>query len=312
MQAGMSDRCVELRAGSARAAIALHGAEWRQWSIGGTDLLWPGDPAVWDAIAPILFPVVGWTRGGQVRVGGEAYPLGLHGFAAAMDFAILERAHDRVRLVLRDNANTRALYPFAFRFEVGYRLTPAAMEVTLSVENSGRGPMPYAVGLHPGFRWPLAGSGAPHRIVFEKSERPQVPVIAPGGLFSRRTRPVPLQDRVLPLTRDLFAQEALCFVDVASRKLVFDNGAGQGLSIYLENFAHIVLWSRPPAAFLAIEAWTGYGDPEGFDGDLFDKPSMIVLEPGARRAQAARYEFVPDTSEVAADLQNAAHLPKRR
>src|SRR5437764_496961 len=85
-------------------------------------------------------------------------------------------------------------------------VSPAAMEVGGSVENTGSGAMPYAVGLHPGFRWPLAGSDAPHRIVFAKPESPTVPVITGDGLFSARQRPVPLAQQALRLTPDLFAQ----------------------------------------------------------------------------------------------------------
>ncbi|MEA2841175.1 MAG: hypothetical protein QOF41_2505 [Methylobacteriaceae bacterium] len=299
-----------LRAGSARAAIALRGAEWREWSIGGTDLLWPGDPAVWAAIAPVLFPVVGWTRQSRVRVGSTHYALGLHGFAAAIGFALAEHGDDYATLVLEDGPQTRSAYPFPFRLEIEYRLREHAMDIALSVRNTGDEPMPYAIGLHPGFRWPFAGSDAGHRIIFEAPERAEVPVIGPGGLFSAQKRTVPLEGTLLRLTADLFAQEALCFLDVASRKLLYDSGGGPGLLISLENFSHVALWARPPAPFLAIEAWTGHGDPENFDGDLFDKPSMIVLPAGAQGRHAVRYEFVPDVSRLGLDLQAVAHLPK--
>jgi methylenetetrahydrofolate dehydrogenase (NADP+)/methenyltetrahydrofolate cyclohydrolase len=300
-----------LKAGPARAAIAALGGEWRQWSIAGVDLLWPGDVGVWPGVAPVLFPVVGWTRGGRVRVGAADYALGLHGFAAEAEFAAEEHGQDYARLVLRDSAQTLAVYPFAFRLEIEYRLSPTAMEVIFLVANTGSAAMPYAVGLHPGFRWPLAGSGASHKIVFEALEPREVPVIAPGGLFSARKRPVPLQERTLRLTPALFAEEALCFRDLASRKLLYDSGAGQGLLITMQNFPHAALWARPPAPFLAIEAWTGYGDPEDFDGDLFDKPSMIVIGPGAQGRHAVRYEFIADMSQSGPDLQPLPHLPKR-
>jgi galactose mutarotase-like enzyme len=308
----LPDQPLILRAGPARARVATRGGEWRQWSIGGVDLLWPGDAAVWPAVAPVLFPVVGWTRGGRVRVGAIEYALGLHGFAAGMEFAVVERGEGRVRLVLKDGPQTRAVYPFPLRLEIEYRLSPAAMDVVLSVENTGSGAMPYAVGLHPGFRWPLAGSTAAHRIVFEEPERPEVPVITHGGLFSTRKRPVPLEATVLPLTPELFANEALCFLHMASRKLLYDSGAGQGLLISMENFPHLALWARPPAPFLAIEAWTGHGDPEDFDGDLFEKPSTIALAPGAWGRHAVRYDFFADTSQLGPDLQPRSHLPKGR
>ncbi len=193
-----------------------------------------------------------------------------------------------------------------------YRLTPTALAVAMSVRNTGAEPMPYAIGLHPGFCWPIAGSAFQHAIVFELPERSEVPVIAPGGLFSVARRTVPLEGSILRLDADLFANEALCFLDVASRKLLYDNGAGQGLSISLENFPHLALWARPPAPFLAIEAWTGHGDPENFDGDLFEKPSMIILPPGASGRHAVLYEYVSDTSGWSAGLRRQPLLPKGR
>jgi galactose mutarotase-like enzyme len=308
----MREQPLILNAGPAHAAVSRRGAEWREWSIGGSHLLWAGDPAVWPAIAPILFPVVGWTRGAHVRVGAKQYPLGLHGFAAEMDFSVGELGDRHARLILQDNPQTRARYPFAFRLEIEYRLSPTAMEVIAFVQNTGEGAMPYAVGLHPGFGWPFGDSAAPHRVVFDAPESAEVPVIVPGGLFSPSKRPVPLDGHILRLTPDLFAHEALCFLDVKSRKLVYDNGLGQGLQISLEHFPHVALWARPPAPFLAIEAWTGHGDPEGFDGDLFDKPSMIILAPGAAGRHAARYEHLAEVSQVAPDLQATSHLPKGR
>ena len=106
--------------GEARALVAPLGAEARAWSVGGVELLWPGDPAIWNQIGPILYPVVGWTRDGA-RVGGKFYALGLHGFAAKHEFHVEARDADFARLVLRDDAATRAIYPFAFRLAVEYR-----------------------------------------------------------------------------------------------------------------------------------------------------------------------------------------------
>ncbi|GAC1333501.1 MAG: aldose 1-epimerase family protein [Beijerinckiaceae bacterium] len=301
---------VILEAGPARATIALRGAEWRSWTIAGVDLLWPGDPAVWAATAPILFPVVGWTRNGRVRVGNQTYPLGLHGFAASSAFEIALAERDRAVLVLEDGPATRTLYPFSFRLDVEYRLTASCIEVALTVRNGGGTAMPYAIGLHPGFRWPFCGSRAQHKIAFSRAERGDVPVITPDGLFSRQRRAVPIEGPVLNLDPTLFASEALCFLDIASRQLLYDNGAGQGLLVSLDDFPHVAFWARPPAPFIAIEAWTGHGDPDDFGGDLFDKPSMIILPPGARRRHGVGYEFLADPSPLRGGLHARPHLPK--
>lgn len=280
-----------LRAGDDHAAISPLGAELSHWRSRETDLLWSPDAAIWGETAPLLFPVVGWTRGGEARVGDRSFPLGLHGFARRKRFSLVERSASSACLALEADADTLSLYPFAFRLEARYELRPGALEIALLVTNRDALPLPYAIGLHPGFRWPLAGSPAPHAIRFDAAERPEVPVIAPGGLFSARRRPVPLDDAGLPLSPELMAQEALCFLDAASRRLVYDNGAGTRLCVELEDFPHIALWSRPPAPFLCIEAWTGHGDPEEFCGDLYEKPSMRRLAPGESAAHRATFRL---------------------
>ena len=104
----------------------------------------------------------------------------------------------------------------------------------------------------------------------------------------------------MPLTRELLSREALCFLDTRSRGFVYDAaGVGQ-LRIEHEGFAHLALWSRPPAPFLSIESWTGHGDPDGFDGELSAHPSIRSLAPGAMARHAVRYGFT--------NLPTDAHL----
>jgi galactose mutarotase-like enzyme len=286
---------VRLASGDARLVLARLGAEARAWRIGEVDLLWPGNSAIWREISPILFPVVGWLREGA-RVEGMRYGLGLHGFARRMTFAVERQMRDSIRFVARDDQTTRIVYPFVFALAVEYRLSEDTLEIALEVKNTGSKSMPYACGLHPGFNWPLGTAkreGA--RVRFAEAERPEVPVIAPGGLFSAEMRPIPLDGRVLPLDDALFANEALCFLNAASRSLRFEQADGSGVEMTLDGFPHIALWSRPGAPFLSLEAWTGYGDPVGFAGDLFEKPSMRVLAPGESARHAAQLRYLPAT-----------------
>ena len=244
-------------------------------------MLWTPQPQIWDATAPILFPVCGWTRDGRVRVNGTTYPLGLHGFARFEAFDIALRGDDFVRFVLRDNSRTHALYPFAFELAIEYRLAENGLRVSTRVRNTGDRPMPYAFGLHPGFRWPLAGGcKQDYAILFDRAERPEVPIIAPGGLFSTQRRALRFSNaRTLPLSDETFAQEALCFLNIESDGLDLVGPRGRALRVEWTNMAHVVLWSRANAPFLCIETWTGHGDPEGFSGDLYQKPSMTTLAP---------------------------------
>jgi galactose mutarotase-like enzyme len=284
---------IRIAAGGTIADIAERGAELTRWCVGGRDLLWSGDGVWWDEQSPLLFPVVGWTRDGQVRVGGRTYPLGLHGFARRETFAVDEVGSDIVRLSLRESEATLALYPFAFKLTLTYRVAAAAgLAMEAVVENTGPAPMPYAFGFHPGFRWPFASvSPAGHAVVFEARERAQVPVIAPGGLISAAMRPAPLEGRRLPLSPELFAGDALCFIDAASRGLRFEDARGNAIAMAVENLPHLALWTRPGAPYLCLEPWSGYSDPEGFSGDLFAKPSMTILGPGQSQSHSARFRF---------------------
>jgi len=284
---------IVLTSGDARLEIASMGAEARAWSVGGRDLLWPSDPAIWDQISPILYPVVGWTRDGA-RLAKKQYALGLHGFAAKHEFVVEVVEADFARLTLRDNDETRAVYPLAFELAVEYRLGRQAVEITIDVANPGDAPAPYACGLHPGFRWPFAGAPREGAIVrFAQGERPEVPVMAPGGLIGAAMRPVPLKGRELALSDTLFVNDALCFLKPNSRSLRFEQPDGSAISMDFSGFDHCALWTRPGAPFLCLEAWTGYSDPVGFTGDLFEKPSMRVLQPGERARHGARYGYWP-------------------
>jgi len=279
-----------LEAGDSSARFFSVGAECRSWRIGARDMLWPGDSSIWPAVAPLLFPVCGWSRNGQIKIDNTLYPMPVHGFAAQSLFEAEPMGRNAICFRLRAGPQTRSSYPFDFEFAVTYRLAPDALEVFLDVANVGAQIMPYACGLHPGFTWNHA-AGA-HRFVFAEDEPPHVPAIAPGGLFSARRRPVPMQGRKLDLEPSLFAAEALCFLETKSRLFAFEGPEGR-LSIAASGFPHLVLWNRQDAPFLAIESWTGTGDPEGFDGDFCQRPSMIHLAPGARRTHGVTYRWEP-------------------
>ncbi len=288
----MSAGLVEIRDGKARALLSAQGAELLSWQIGDAELMWTPDPAFWDRVSPLLFPVVGWCKDGAIRVGGQSYLMGVHGFAAQSDFEIAGSSAAQVKFVLRDNESTRVHFPYAFEFSVTYRLIQDSLQISLNVRNKSAGSMPYACGLHPGFRWPFAGAARDqYSIEFAEAEQPEVPVIAPGGLFSQAMRPIAIEGRRLALSEETFAMEALCFLNARSRSLAFIAPSGSSIRANFTGFPHLALWSRPGAPFLCLEAWTGYGDPVGFSGELGEKPSMRHLTEDQEGFHEAIFRF---------------------
>src|SRR5690606_39114610 len=200
-------------------------------------------PAFWPRVSPVLFPIVGRARNDTIRVGGRPYPMGIHGFAPHSDFTVTARSADAVSLLLADDAATRAAYPFAFRLGVTYRLEGRGLTADFTVENTGAQSLPFALGFHPGFRWPFdAGERSGYAIVFDEPEDRHIPVITADGLFSVSTRAVPLDGTRLDLHEDTFAREALCFLDARSRSIRFLAPSGEAIRMEAENSVDWALW----------------------------------------------------------------------
>jgi galactose mutarotase-like enzyme len=291
----MSD-LIQLTLAAASATIALRGAEPVSWQAGGHELLWSGDPQHWDFHAPILFPRVGASSGGVVQVGDEFFPMPQHGFARRSTFTLVERNDSSVRLRLTDTDATREHYPFRFGLDAVYRLEPDALTLTLEVMNTGDRDLPYAIGFHPAFPWPLPASDkAGHQVVFSEAENDRVPEVAAGGLLARRTRAVPMNGRELPLSPDLFT-EAMVFLDARSRAMRFEGPDGAAIVMETENFPHLAIWSRPTAPFLSLECWSGHADWEDASGQLGERASMTNLKPGQTGRHAVTLRWEPGRS----------------
>lgn len=288
------DTAIRIEGSGQVAEISRLGAEPVLWGASGRPLLWQPDPAVWPRVSPVLFPTVGRAAGDVIRIGGRVFPMPVHGFAAGSRFDLVTRNASSARFALASCDETKARFPFDFRLEATYCLNDDGFLASFEVVNTGREALPYALGLHPGFRWPYVGTARDgHRVLFEKNERADVPVITAEGLFARDSRRIPVYAKALELGDALLAREALCFLDANSRSLRFEAPDGSAIAVEVENFRHLALWSRPPAPFLSIEAWTGHGDPDGFAGELVDKPSMTMLAPGTTAEHAMRWRFEP-------------------
>ncbi len=280
---------VTLSHGGSSLMVRPLGAELTSWTVDGLELLWQADPDFWPRSSPILFPVVGQCVGGAIRIGDQRYPMSRHGFASQMPFTTMECTDTAAHFLLTDTPETRQHFPFAFELKVSYRLEAASVTCAFSVTNTGAEPMPYAIGLHPGFNWPDRNTGSDAKIVFEAREQTGVPVITPDGFFTDSERAVDFDGKTLALSEHNLGSEALCFLNAKSRALTFRQKDRPAITIANDGFPHFAIWTKPGAPFLSIESWTGHGDPEGFGGPFQEKPSLRSLQPGLSRQDTVRY-----------------------
>jgi galactose mutarotase-like enzyme len=152
------------------------------------------------------------------------------------------------------------------------------------VWNTGLRVMPASFGFHPALRWPLpyGGSREEHEIRFDQAEISPLPGLV-EGLLASAERPTPVEDRRLPLRDDLFAEGALVFDRLESRRIEYGVPSQRSITISFPDMPHLGIWTKPGAGFVCIEPWQGYASPVGFDGELAEQPGIVLIAPGDRR-----------------------------
>ena len=139
-------------------AVSPLGSEMQSIVTGdGQSWLWNGDEAFWGGRSPVLFPIVGKAPGDHISVEGTRYPMGQHGFARRSEFTLIELGSDFCRYELRSNPTSQSIYPFDFVLVLEHRLDGRAVVVTAELRNTGERVMPFGIGFHPAFVWPLPG-----------------------------------------------------------------------------------------------------------------------------------------------------------
>jgi galactose mutarotase-like enzyme len=248
----------------------------------GRDLLWGGDPAVWASRAPILFPIVGGLAGGQYRLDGQTYALPRHGFTRRSTFELVESTPSSAVFRLGSSEATLAVYPFQFELDLAFAIDGATLSMTAAIRNLDETDMPASFGFHPALRWPLP-YGQPreaHRLVFESEEPEPLRRLDAEGLILPQTIPTPVSGRGLELRDDLFANDALIWDQISSRRIAYGADQGPRLIVDFPAMPQLGVWTKPGAGYVCIEPWNGFADPQGYAGDLRDKPGIFIVPPG--------------------------------
>ena len=270
--------------GGITAVIRAQGAELRSLrDPQGTEYIWQAGPA-WPRCAPVLFPIVGRLMDDRLRRGGQTYRLTQHGFARDRAFDWLDRRVDACRLTLVDAAETRAMYPFAFRLELDYAVADGELAMIFTVANTGAEALPASFGAHPGFNWPLRPDTPPeaYALTFAHDEPAPIRRLT-GGLLRSELFPSPVEGRVLKLREDLFVADAIIMDHVASSSVRFAAPTCPGVDVAWDGFRELGIWTKPGSRFLCIEPWLGTASPADFDGPFVSKPGVVLIPPGETR-----------------------------
>ena len=284
----MSDTRIAIASSALSAQIEPLGAElWSLRDAQGRELMTDADPRWWTGHAPLLFPFVGRSRGDAYRLDGRDYPMPQHGFARRSPFALVDRGADHALFRLEADNETRASYPFDFRLDMGFVVEGPTLRMTATVTNMGEATMPFSLGYHPAFAWPLPYGGAAedHRVLFDQPEPAPIRKVGDEpGLIARDSVPSPVEGDTLVPTHAMFEGDALIWDDLASRSLTWGVPGQPHLKIDFPDTPWLGLWQKPGAHYLCVEPWAGMADLVGFDGDVWAKQGIMALLPGDSRS----------------------------
>jgi galactose mutarotase-like enzyme len=256
-------------AGSCVTLVPARGAIVSAFRVGEREILYLDEETLRDPAknvrggVPLLFPSPGKLDGDRYDYRGVTGAMKQHGFARNLPWRVLAKdvaGAASATLELVSNDATRAMFPWDFRLSIAFSLAAARLRLDVSVQNTGKSPMPFAFGIHPYFR------------VVDK---------ATATVSTQASRAFDnVKKQVVPFRGFDFSQDE---VDLH----LLDHGppvsvlAADGARVTLRaspEHSRWVVWAVRGKEFVCVEPWTAPGNA------LNTGESLIELAPGARRA----------------------------
>lgn len=269
-----------ISSGNLTAEINSFGAELCSLKRDGKEYLWQAGKA-WSRHAPILFPFICSPKDKTYRAKGKSYKMNAnHGFARDMEFSVVHQHEDSVVLMLEDNIETKAQYPFRFKLYVKYFFEDGKLVCAFRVMNPSSKVIYFYLGGHPAFNCPLDEglSFNDYYVEYEKNET--IEQDTPNGM-----RTVLCNENRLPLSRELFDFDVIMKDNPASKAVSLKSDKGESsVTVYYPQSDCIAVWSptgNDDASFVCLEPWTSvpvYCDDE--NEDIEQKKHAVSLQSG--------------------------------
>lgn len=272
-------KIITIKNDSLEVNISTLGAEIVSVKKNGEEKIWQGDPKVWNGHAPILFPRCGCVWNGFYTLSGNRYEIGAHGFARKMEYQVVAEEKTQATFLLESNDDTQKAYPFNFKFRVMFKLNGDTLGIYYIVENHGDSTMYYNVGCHEAFITQNYVDG--YFVKFDKEYDELDNSLLKDNFISLKTNKIKVGDEGVNLAEFFIPEndgDSIIFEDITSKRLSLFKGDKELVSIYYQDFDHLVLWTEGGANFIAIEPWNGLPDVYGCDNQLETKKSISKLD----------------------------------
>lgn len=207
---------------------------------------------------PVLFPICGPTAEATYSWKGTEHALKQHGFARNLEWQVIDLGRSYAVLELEDSEATHDGFPFAFRYQLEYRVNAEGLRIGGVIQNLGEEPMPLQFGFHPYF---LVGEKAQLQFNLPVSEYQDNKSEAQGAFEG------------FDFTRD---EIDWSFPSPSSTVSGYTDPE-RGLKVELESdpvYSNLVFWTLRDSPFVCLEPWSSrrLGFPQADD--------VVTIEPG--------------------------------
>ncbi|GKX30685.1 LACX protein [Vallitalea longa] len=246
------------------------------------EYLWQGDKKVWGRKSPLLFPIVGKLLDNEYYIDGKDYQLEQHGFARDMEFEVKEINKAKLEYTLLFNQVTLQKYPYRFLLTVTYELTDNSLSVGYKVKNLDSGDIYFSIGAHPGFNLPLHKEEKleDYYIEFDIPETVDKYHLNNDFVISVDSMPFLDNEKIVPMTKDIFSEGAIILLDVKSNSISLKNkNNSKEVCIKYDGFPYLGIWGQPDnSPFVCLEPWYGVADFENTDKQYKTKKGIQKLK----------------------------------
>ncbi len=278
-----------------KATLKQAGAELTNLFNKETQLeyMWGADPTFWGKTSPVLFPIVGTVLDDIYFYKGKSYSLPRHGFARNHDFKLEKQTPNQISFSLTSTESSLLNYPFHFLLTLTYTLIKNNLELMYQVKNTGDSEMLFSLGAHPAFKVPLVAGTlyADYFFKFNKVETTPRWPLSKTGFIDPNPEPLLTNTSTLPITHELFYNEALVFKDLQSDSIsIKSDKHTHGLDFHFSGFPFMGIWAARDANFVCIEPWCGIADHVNHDKQMENKEGIERLAGGDTWSRKWRVE----------------------
>lgn len=247
---------------------------------GGTELLWQANKDIWPRHAPVLFPIVGRLKNNSFVYKDQNYSLSQHGFARDKEFILIEQSENNLKFELTADESTLEIYPFHFSLIISYTLKDTVLDISYQIYNPDNKEMLFSIGAHPGFSTNReAGESLQDYYLEMEGVSALIAERLQDGLLSGNTYEIALNKGVLPLSVELFDNDALVFKNNQIKSIKLKSKKSKNtVELICNDWPYFGIWTKKGCnQFVCLEPWFGITDEVATSGNFNYKPGILNL-----------------------------------